>query len=118
MFTADYAEKTARLAASPLPFATCARAARHSAVASMTAAWRSTIIPPGVLCAASRSAAKTISSPVPTLAAAAPPPCTRCSKPKLNGLDPQLDLTDDLGGIADHPARQIAELLPMALASC
>jgi hypothetical protein len=58
------------------------------------------------------------SSPVPMLAAAAPPPCTRCSKPKLNGLDPQLDLTDDLAGIADHPARQIAELLPMALASC
>jgi transposase len=31
---------------------------------------------------------------------------------KLNGLDPQLYLTDVLGRIADHPARQIAELLP------
>ena len=31
---------------------------------------------------------------------------------KLNGLDPQLYLTDVLTRIADHPARQIAELLP------
>ena len=31
---------------------------------------------------------------------------------KLNSLDPQLYLTDVLGRIADHPARQIAELLP------
>jgi transposase len=31
---------------------------------------------------------------------------------KLNGLDPQLYLTDVLARIADHPARQIAELLP------
>ena len=31
---------------------------------------------------------------------------------KLNGLDPQLYLTDVLGRIADHPARKIAELLP------
>lgn len=31
---------------------------------------------------------------------------------KLNGLDPQFYLTDVLARIADHPARQIAELLP------
>jgi len=31
---------------------------------------------------------------------------------KLNGLDPPLYLTDVLAGIADRPARQIAELLP------
>ncbi len=31
---------------------------------------------------------------------------------KLNGLDPQLYLTDVLIRIADHPARQIADLLP------
>jgi len=31
---------------------------------------------------------------------------------KLNGTNPQLYLTDVLGRIADHPARQIAELLP------
>jgi len=31
---------------------------------------------------------------------------------KLNGLDPQRYLTDVLIRIADHPARQIAELLP------
>jgi len=31
---------------------------------------------------------------------------------KLNGLNPQLYLTDVLARIADHPARQIAELLP------
>jgi transposase len=31
---------------------------------------------------------------------------------KLNGLDPQKYLTDVLARIADHPARQIAELLP------
>jgi transposase len=31
---------------------------------------------------------------------------------KLNGLDPQRYLTDVLTRIADHPARQIAELLP------
>jgi transposase len=31
---------------------------------------------------------------------------------KLNGLDPQRYLTDVLARIADHPARQIAELLP------
>jgi hypothetical protein len=31
---------------------------------------------------------------------------------KLNSLDPQLYLTDVLARIADHPARQIAELLP------
>ena len=31
---------------------------------------------------------------------------------KLNGLDPQLYLTDVLARIADHPARQISELLP------
>jgi hypothetical protein len=31
---------------------------------------------------------------------------------KLNGLDPQLYLADVLTRIADHPARQIAELLP------
>jgi transposase len=31
---------------------------------------------------------------------------------KLNNLDPQLYLTDVLARIADHPARQIAELLP------
>jgi len=31
---------------------------------------------------------------------------------KLNGLDPQLYLTDVLARIADHPAHQIAELLP------
>jgi transposase len=31
---------------------------------------------------------------------------------KLNGLDPQHYLTDVLARIADHPARQIAELLP------
>jgi transposase len=31
---------------------------------------------------------------------------------KLNGLDPQLYLTDVLARIADHPARQIAKLLP------
>ena len=31
---------------------------------------------------------------------------------KLNGLDPQFYLTDVLARIADHPARQISELLP------
>jgi transposase len=31
---------------------------------------------------------------------------------KLNRLDPQHYLTDVLALIADHPARQIAELLP------
>jgi len=31
---------------------------------------------------------------------------------KLNGLDPHLYLTDALTRIADHPARQIAGLLP------
>jgi transposase len=31
---------------------------------------------------------------------------------KLNGLNPQLYLADLLARIADHPARQIAELLP------
>ena len=31
---------------------------------------------------------------------------------KFNGLDPQLYLTDVLARIADHPARQISELLP------
>jgi hypothetical protein len=31
---------------------------------------------------------------------------------KLNRLDPQFYLTDILTRIADHPARQIAELLP------
>jgi hypothetical protein len=31
---------------------------------------------------------------------------------KLNGLDPQSYLTGVLARIADHPARQIAELLP------
>jgi transposase len=31
---------------------------------------------------------------------------------KLNGLDPQLYLGDVLARIADHPARQIADLLP------
>jgi hypothetical protein len=31
---------------------------------------------------------------------------------KLNDLDPQRYLTDMLARIADHPARQIAELLP------
>jgi transposase len=31
---------------------------------------------------------------------------------KLNGINPQLYLTDVLGRIADHPARQITELLP------
>ena len=31
---------------------------------------------------------------------------------KLNGLNPQLYITDVLTRIADHPARQIAELLP------
>ena len=31
---------------------------------------------------------------------------------KLNGLNPQLYLTDLLTRIADHPARQIADLLP------
>jgi hypothetical protein len=36
----------------------------------------------------------------------------RAAAAKLNGLDPQRDLTDVLARIADHPARQIAELLP------
>jgi hypothetical protein len=31
---------------------------------------------------------------------------------KLSGLNPQLYITDVLARIADHPARQIAELLP------
>jgi hypothetical protein len=31
---------------------------------------------------------------------------------KLNGLNPQHYLADVLARIADHPARQIAELLP------
>jgi transposase len=31
---------------------------------------------------------------------------------KLNGLDPHKYLADLLARIADHPARQIAELLP------
>jgi hypothetical protein len=31
---------------------------------------------------------------------------------KLNGLDPQLYLTDVLARIADHPARQLDKLLP------
>ena len=31
---------------------------------------------------------------------------------KLNGIDPQKYLTDVLARIADHPARQIADLLP------
>jgi hypothetical protein len=31
---------------------------------------------------------------------------------KLNGINPQRYLTDVLDRIADHPARQIAELLP------
>ena len=31
---------------------------------------------------------------------------------KLNGLDPQRYLADVLARIADHPARQIADLLP------
>jgi len=31
---------------------------------------------------------------------------------KFNGLDPQLYLTDVLARIADHPARQISQLLP------
>lgn len=30
---------------------------------------------------------------------------------KLNGINPQHHLTNVLGRIADHPARQIAELL-------
>jgi hypothetical protein len=79
----------------------------------MTAASRSTTTPPSGSCAASRSAARTISSPAPTPAAGAP----RRSIPliesaKLNGLNPQLYLTDLLTRIADHPARQIADLLP------
>ena len=41
------------------------------------AAWRSTTTRPNVLCAVSRSAAKTTSSPVPMRAADAPPLCTR-----------------------------------------
>jgi transposase len=31
---------------------------------------------------------------------------------KLNGLNPQLYITDVLARIADHPARHIAQLLP------
>jgi hypothetical protein len=31
---------------------------------------------------------------------------------KLNGIDPHHYLADVLAGIADHPARAIAELLP------
>ena len=31
---------------------------------------------------------------------------------KLNGLNPQHYLADVLAGIADHPARRVAELLP------
>jgi transposase len=31
---------------------------------------------------------------------------------KLNGLNPQLYLTDVLTRIADHPARHVAQLLP------
>jgi hypothetical protein len=31
---------------------------------------------------------------------------------KLNGLNPQLYITDLLARIADHPARHIADLLP------
>jgi len=31
---------------------------------------------------------------------------------KLNGINPQHYITDVLSRIADHPARQIAELLP------
>ena len=31
---------------------------------------------------------------------------------KLNGIDPQAWLADVLARIADHPAKQVAELLP------
>ena len=31
---------------------------------------------------------------------------------KLNGVDPQAWLADVLARIADHPARQLADLLP------
>ena len=38
--------------------------------------------------------------------------CSLIESAKLNGLNPQHYLTDALAGIADHPARRLAELLP------
>ena len=61
----------------PPPSAICALAVSPSAVALTMAAWRLTIIRPNAPCAASRLAAKTTSSPVPTPAAAAPQRCIR-----------------------------------------
>ena len=39
-------------------------------------------------------------------------PAERAPRGVANGLNPQLYMTDVLTRIADHPARQIAELLP------
>ena len=57
---------------SPRPSGTCGRAGRRCCDASTTAASPSTTTPPSGRCAVSRSAARTICSPVPTPAATAP----------------------------------------------
>lgn len=76
--------------------------------------WLSTTILPSVPCAVSRSVARIISSPGSSAGchrAAALYSLTETAT--LNGLDPQLYLTDVLIRIADHPARQIVGLLPL-----
>jgi hypothetical protein len=78
--------------------------------AEVMAAWRSTTTPPNTPCAASRSAARIISSSAPTPVAAAM--SSLIESAKLNGLNPRLYITDVLDRIADHPARHIDELLP------
>src|SRR5262249_19627618 len=95
---------------SPRPSAICGHAGLPSFVASTTAGWRLTTIPPSAPCAVSPLAVRIICLPAPM--PAAPAIYSLIDSAKLNGLNPQHYLADVLARIADHPARRIAELLP------
>ena len=97
---------------SPRPSATCGRAGRRWCDASTTAASPSTTTPPSgpALCRDRPQKYLFAGSDAGGRRAAAL--YSLIESAKLNGLNPQHYLADVLARIADHPARQIAELLP------